>query len=161
MIGPTGSVPDKSFEPVQPPVAVQLTEFALVHVRFDEPPAMTDCGLATRLTTGVVPVAIEIDTDLVIEPEGESHTRSKLASAVSGPITSDPEFARDPAQASWATQFDMFEPVQVKVTVPPLVIVEAEVVNVRLLTAGGGDSIVPLEPPHPASTTTDPVTIKA
>ena len=122
---------------------------------------MTDCGLAIKLTTGVVPVLIVIDTDFEIEPEDESQTRSKLASEVSGPTTSDPEFARDPAQAPWAMQFDVFEPVQVKVTVSPLVIVEAEVVNVRLPTAGGGDTAATLEPPHPASTTTDPATIIA
>ena len=167
MIGPTVSFPAKPFGPLQPSDAEQLTAFVLVQDRVEEPPAMTDCGLAVRLTTGVVPIMTLIETDFEIEAGDESQIRSKLASEVSGPTASDPEFARDPAQAPLAMQFDMFEPVQAKVAVPPLVIVEAEVVSVRLPTAGGGvtvgggDSAVPPDPPHPASTTTDPATIKA
>ena len=101
-----------------------------------------------------------METFLEMAPVDESHASVKFESALSGPTTSDPEFARDPVQAPLAVQLDISEPFHVKVTVSPLVTAEADVVSVRLPTIGAvGGAAVSFEPPHPARKTREPATV--
>ena len=129
---------------------MQLAAFELVQDNVEELPATTDCGLAVRFTAGDVPDTIVIATVSDIGPLVASQVSAKLASAVSGPTTSDPVAGRDPAQPLLAVQFDTDVPDQVKVTVPPLVIADAEADRTRLAGGGADSDDVPPELPQPA-----------
>ncbi len=44
--------PDIAFAPLHPPLAVQEVALAELHVSVDEPPEVTDVGLAVSVTAG-------------------------------------------------------------------------------------------------------------
>jgi hypothetical protein len=54
------SLPEVAFVPLHAPEAVQLVAFVLLHVSVDRPPAVTDVGLAERLTVGAPGVGVGV-----------------------------------------------------------------------------------------------------
>lgn len=75
MTGPVDCEPLTPFEPDQAPEAVHEVAFSLDHVSEDEPPGLSELGLAWMVTAGASALTVTV-ADWVAEPPGPSHVSS-------------------------------------------------------------------------------------
>ena len=112
------SVPLVVFEPDHAPEAVQDVALVLLHVSVVELPAITAVGFAVSVTVGSV---AEIVTVVVVEdvPPGPVQSSVNDASALRGPIDSDPLVTLAPLQAPDAMHEVASVLLQLRVVLPP------------------------------------------
>lgn len=87
-----------AFEPLQPPLAVQLVVFWALHDSVVEPPYATVVGVAVRVTVGAVGDVTETFTDCVAEPARPVQVNANDELAVSGPVDAVPAIGFAPLQ---------------------------------------------------------------
>ena len=131
---PVDSLPEVAFAPDQPPEAVQDVAFVEDHVRVDDPPLVTERGLAARETVGpTVTVA-----DALCVPPAPVQERLKVLVLVSPPVDALPEVGRVPDHAPEAVQDVALVEDQVSVDDPPLATDVGFAVIDTVGTGGGG-----------------------
>jgi len=83
-------VPESATLPLQEPLAAQLVALALVQVRTDEPPPMTDVGFAVMVTVGLRRVATKCDACVVLKeqiPFVTTQVEETRPAVSQGPVT--------------------------------------------------------------------------
>lgn len=150
------SLPTVALAPDQPPEAVQEVAFVDDQVSVDNPPLVTEAGVAVRDTVGggdeIVTAA-----DALCVPPNPVHERLNVLLLVSAPEDSLPEIALEPDQLPDAVQAVAFVENQVRVEEPPLVNVVGFAESDTVGTGGGGgepDTVIATDavalPPDPA-----------
>ena len=126
-------MPDKAFEPDQPPEAVQAV--ALVAVQFNVAllPLVMALGPTLKVTMGAAGL-METVADWVAVPPGPEQASVKVALAESTPVDCDPVRALAPDQPPEAEQAVALEEVQASVELVPLAMLLG---LTEMLTVGG------------------------
>ena len=108
--GETPAVPPFASDPVQPPLAVQESAFALVQVNVEAAPAVMVAGLAVRVTEGSgsdVGVATVIFAAACAVPPELLQARAYVV-VVAGDTPTEPLVSRAPDQPPLPTQLEAF-----------------------------------------------------
>jgi len=122
LVGETASVPLVALVPVQPPVAVHDVALVEDHVSLELPPAVMPVGLADRLTVGVGVAAATVTVVLTTEDVPAAPLQdSEYDVVVVGATETLPVVALAPVQPPVAVQAVALVDDQVRVTLPPLV----------------------------------------
>jgi len=117
---PVDALPDVALAPDQAPEPVHDVAFVEDHVRVDDPPLATDCGLALIDTVGAgVAVTVTV-ADALCVPPAPVQERLNVLLFVSAPVDALPEVERAPDQAPDAVQDVALVEDQVRVDDPPL-----------------------------------------
>lgn len=137
---PESSLPEVALEPDQPPEAAQDVAFVEDHVRVDDPPLVTDAGLALRETAGTgVAVTVTV-ADALCVPPGPVQERLKVLLLLSAPVDALPDVARAPPQAPDAAQDVAFFEDQLSVEDPAFV-TEVGLAEIDTVGTGGGGGV--------------------
>ena len=91
------SVPPAALLPDHAPEAVQEVALLLDHVRIEEPPTLSELGLAWMVTSGVGELTVTT-TDWLATPLGPLHTSSYSVLLLSRPVDHAPLVATGPCQ---------------------------------------------------------------
>ncbi len=111
--------------PDQAPDAEQRVALALLQESTAEPPALTVLGAAWSVTSGAGSVTVTV-VDWVAEPPGPLQVNPKSVVLVNLPVGQVPLVRTGPLQPPIAWQLVPFVVLQVRVEVPPMLIVEGE-----------------------------------
>jgi len=117
---PVDALPEAALAPDQPTEAVHEVAFVEDHVRVDDPPLATDCGLAVRDTVGAgVAVTVTV-ADALCVPPGPVQEILKVLVLLSAPVGALPEVALAPDQPPEAVHDVVSVEDHVRVDDPPL-----------------------------------------
>jgi hypothetical protein len=97
LTGPVDSVPLAALRPDHAPEAVQEIAVLLDQVRVEDPPTLTELGLAWMVTSGVGALTVTI-TDWLAKPFGPLHASSYSVLLLSEPVDHVPRVATCPCQ---------------------------------------------------------------
>jgi hypothetical protein len=131
-------LPEVALLPDQAPDAVQEVALVEDQVRVDDPPLVTDAGLAVRETLGANVTVTVVDALCV--PPAPVQERLKVLLLVSAPVDALPEVALLPDQAPDAVQEVALVEDQLRVDDPPLV-TDVGFAEIDTVGAGGGGGV--------------------
>jgi hypothetical protein len=123
-------------EPLQPPDAVQEVALVLDHVSVEETPDFTLLGVAVSVTIGAAPETVTV-ADCVADPPAPVQVTSYSVVFVRTGVCQIARVGTSPCQLpTVATQAVALADAQVRVDLPPLLMVVGAAVNVTDAAAG-------------------------
>ena len=137
-VGDTVCPPAVALPPDQPPLAVQVSALATLHVSVESPPWAMRVGEAVMVISGAAAALTATSARAV--PPSPSHSRTKLALPFNGGEFSVPLVDLSPVQAPLARQTVACSDVQIRRVDAPSGTVSASAVRDTSGTGGGGGS---------------------